>query len=245
MVRRLVPALAAAVLALGALSGCATSVPPAESPSEDPGGAAGTVPEGSADVEVDAAWLAGGSIIAIVTYGSSTPDCAPRLDDAVLDAGVLVVTLAEQSENVCDGDLVPRGLLVGTPDGVEPAEGLDVQVVWNDRYTDVELAPYTAGPVDEYQPSAGWAGDEHIAILTWGSSSCAPSVESTTVVSPTEIAVTFASPPADQVCTMDMAPRVAIATVDGEVSREATLSLGGLTLGDPGERDPGASIPIG
>lgn len=243
MTRRLLPALATVALAALALTGCATgSGQQAGSEPSEPGTPAQTAPGG--DFDVDAAWLAGGSMIAVVTYGSSTPTCQPRLDDAVLDDGVLVVSLLEPEESACDGDLVPRSLLVEAPAGIDPATGLDVQVTMGEAFAETSLLGYQAGEVDEYQPSAGWAGDEHIAILTWGSSSCAPTIESTTVVSPTEVTVTFTTPAADQVCTMDMAPRVVIATLDSEVSRDATLTLGGVGAA-PGDGSVGAPIPIG
>lgn len=244
MVRRIVPALAATALAVLVLAGCATPAPGAgASDAPTPADPAGqTVPEGTGDLDVDAAWLHGGSMIAVVTYGSST--CLPGVDDAVLDEGVLVVSLTPPTGDACTDDLVPRALAVGAPEGIDPSAGLEVQVLLSDQIGTATLAPYAGEPAEEYAPSAGWAGAEHIAILTWGSSSCAPSVESTTVVSPTEVAVTFATPRADQVCTMDMAPRVAVATVDGEVSRDATLTLGGLSLGSPGDA-PASAIPIG
>jgi hypothetical protein len=240
MTRRLLSSLVAVAVAALALAGCATgsTLGPGAAPT-DPGSSELTAPSG--DFPVDAAWLAGGSMIALVTYGSSTPTCQPRLDGAVLDDGVLVVSLLEPEETSCDADLGPRSLLVGLPAGVDPAEGLDVQVNMGDAFAETALAAYQGGAAEEYQPSAGWAGDEHIAILTWGSSSCAPSIESTTVVSQTEVAVAFTTPAADQVCTMDMAPRVAIATIDGDVSRDATLTLGGVGAAPGGD----ASLPIG
>ena len=242
MARRLAPALGAAALAL-ALAGCATATAPGagETTPADPAGQ--TKPQGSAPLEADAAWLHGGSMIAVITYGSSS--CRPGVEDAVLDDGVLVVTLVQPGDGPCTDDLVPQALAVAAPGGVEPADGLDVQVLLGDDVADVALAPYTGGAVEEYTPSAGWAGDDKIAILTWGSSSCAPAIESTTVVSPTEVAVTFAAARADQVCTMDMAPRVVVAVTEGEVSRDATVTLGGLSGGAPGDREVGAPIPIG
>ena len=245
MVRRIVPALAAMAFAALVLAGCATPAPGAGASDEptpaDPAGQ--TVPEGTGDLDVDAAWLHGGSMIAVVTYGSSA--CLPGVDDVVLDEGVLVVSLTPPTGDACTEDLVPQALAVGAPEGVDPGDGLEVQVLLADQIGTATLAPYAGGSVEDYAPSAGWAGDEHVAILTWGSSSCAPTVESSTVVSPTEVVVTFATPRADQVCTMDMAPRVAVATLDGDVSRDATLTLGGMAVGSPGDDTPGAALPIG
>jgi hypothetical protein len=72
----------------------------------------------------------------------------------------------------------------------------------------------TAGGETDYLPSAGWTDvDGQFVMLTWGSSSCPPVLENTEVTSDTEITVTFATPPTDQVCTMDMAPRGTVASV--------------------------------
>ncbi len=231
MRRRLAPALAGIALAALALAGCSTTNLSGDAPSDVP-------PAG--EFEVDAAWLAGGSLITIVTYGSST--CVPMLDDVVLDGGVLVVSLNEADAEVCTADLVPQPTLVGVPEGVDPAKELEIQVTLGDAFGETDLDAYAGGPVEEYTPSAGWVDDGVVAILTWGSSSCAPVVESAVAETPTEVVVTFVTPAADQVCTMDMAPRVAIAPVEGEVSDEATLTLG--PLGDVPGGTGGGSIPI-
>lgn len=242
MRRLTVTALAGAVLAL-ALAGCATgpAAPGGDGGSEagTPGGAAAdTQPGGSLDV--GAAWLAGGSLVAIVTHGSSTPTCAPIVDDVTLDDGVLVVALAAHpdAEKGCDGDDVPQGTVVGVPEGVQPGTGVDIQVTYDAAFGEVRLDGYRGAPADEYMPSAGWVDDNTLALLTWGSSSCAPTVESATATSPTTIDVAFAAQDADQPCTMDMAPRVAVVTIDGEVSRDATVSIAG------GSALPGMSIPV-
>ena len=45
---------------------------------------------------------------------------------------------------------------------------------------------------------------------------------------PAQVTVTFEAPPADQVCTMDMAPRGTVAVVDGlEAEDDVTLVLTG------------------
>src|SRR5690606_34524378 len=72
------------------------------------------------------------------------------------------------------------------------------------------------GGETDYAPSAGWTGEDgQFVILTWGSSSCAPMAETVTASGPAEVTVIFATPPTDQVCTMDMAPRALITAVDG------------------------------
>jgi len=229
MLRRSVSALAGVALATLALAGCATT----------PGAAPSDPATGGEDAAVGAAWLAGGSLIAVVTEGSST--CRPFVEDAVLDEGVLVVSLTEKTgeDQACTADLVPRGTVVGVPEGVDPGTGIDIQVTIDGAFGETRLEGYAGGAAaDEYTTSAGWIDDRTLALLTWGSSSCAPVVESASVESASSISVSFVEPAADQVCTMDMAPRVAVVTLDGDVDRDATLSLSG------GAGFSGSEIPI-
>ena len=81
----------------------------------------------------------------------------------------------------------------------------------------------------DYLPSAGWTDtDGQFVLLTWGSSSCAPVISEVAASGPAEVTVTFETPAADQVCTMDMAPRAAVAVVDGlEEDSDVTLVLAG------------------
>ncbi len=197
------------LIAAGLLVGCAGSGEPAATE--------------VADLEVDAAWVDGGRMIAVTTWGSST--CVPIAEEAVLGAdGVLTVTLTDASpqgtEQACTADMVQRATLVGVPTEVDPAAGLEVEVTYANAVGDAELAAVSglAGPgtATDYAPSAGWVDDDGtFALVTWGSSSCAPEIEDVQVASPTEVAVTFATPPADRVCTMDMAPRVVLAVAQG------------------------------
>jgi len=221
---------AAALLAAGllTLAGCATG-------SAAPGGAPDAASE-SVGLDVDAAWLAGGSLIALVTHGSSS--CVPIAADATLDDGVLVVTLEDpEAGTPCTRDLVPRATLVGVPEGVDATKELDIQVSYGDVWGETDLDAYAGGAVEDYTPSAGWVDDDVFAILTWGSSSCAPQIESVDAEG-AEVTVTFATPDPATVCTMDMAPRVALAAVSG-VDGAATVTLtGGFEFAEP------VTIPI-
>ncbi|MEV8274146.1 hypothetical protein [Microbacterium sp. NPDC077184] len=207
----------AAALVL-ALSGCAT---PAGS-GDGGGGTAEPAPTPDASapvaVEVDAAWLDDGRSIGIVTQGSST--CIPMAEDATYADGVLTVTLVEPEDTACTRDLVPRVSLVGVPEGVDPAEDLDIVVDGEAFRGETELDGVTglAGPGGEtqYAPSAGWTDtDGQFVVLTWGSSSCPPVFREVVATGPAEVTATVEEPPADQVCTMDMAPRAAVLVVDG------------------------------
>lgn len=220
-------ALAAAPLLALVLVGCATA-----SPSGEPD------PVIAGEVEVEAAWLDGGRTIALVTQGSST--CVPMATDAtVADDGALEVTLEDPEADACTADLAPRATLVGVPEGVDAARELDIRITYEvDGWGETDLDPYEGGPVEEYTPSAAGVDDDLIVLLTWGSSSCAPVVKTAEFDGETAL-VEFETPPADQVCTMDMAPRVTL--VSGfNVGEATTVTLsGGADFAEP------LTIPLG
>lgn len=224
------------LLAGGVLAGCASSV--ADAPSGSPsGGASDTA------IELDAAWLDDGRIIGLVTMGSST--CVPAADDAALQAdGSLAVTLMEpDADTVCTADMAPRVTLVEVPEGVDPSEDLVITVSGDGTSGTVELDgadDLTGGGMTEYLPSAGWTEtDGQFVFLTWGSSTCVPVISEVAATGPAEVTVTFQAPPEDQVCTMDMAPRAAVTSVEGlEEDDDVTLVLAGTPEFD------GVSVPI-
>ncbi|WP_127473852.1 hypothetical protein [Microbacterium sulfonylureivorans] len=213
--RTLLAGLGIAALLTGVLTACATgsggSPSTAPTTSSDDGN-----DDGAADQEVGAAWLDGGRMIGIVTQGSST--CIPTAEEATVDGSVLSVTLVDpEDDSACTMDLVPRVTLVGVPEGVDPTQDLEIEVTgdgWSGD-TDLEGVPgLTGGGETDYLPSAGWTDvDGQFVVLSWGSSSCAPVIENTEATSATEITVTFVTPPEDQVCTMDMAPRAVVTSV--------------------------------
>jgi hypothetical protein len=205
-------AVGALALAGLALTGCATST----------GGTPSTTPSPQSTVEADpdlgAAWLDNGRMIGLVTLGSST--CVPALaDEAKYTDGVLHVELAApEGDKPCTSDLVPRVTLVGVPEEVDPEDDLEIEVTGDDYFGRVELdgvPGLKAGGETDYNPSAGWAtADGQFVILTWGSSSCLPVMKDVKATGPAEVTVTYEIPPADQVCTMDMSPRAAVAAVN-------------------------------
>jgi|EndMetStandDraft_8_1072994.scaffolds.fasta_scaffold00338_5 hypothetical protein len=222
--RRLLALPAVLLLAAGALAGCASN--PAAAPSATPTTSDGT------EVEIDAAWLDDGRIIGLVTTGSST--CVPAADEATLEAdGSLAVTLVEpDADTACTRDLVPRVTLVEVPEGVDPSQDLAITVT-GDGYsgsTDLEgVDGLVGGGMTDYLPSAGWTDtDGQFVLLTWGSSSCVPVISDVVASGPAEVTVTFETPAADQVCTMDMAPRATVAFVEGlEEDSDVSLVLAG------------------
>jgi len=224
--RSLAAGLGLALIAAGALTACAspagsgTASTPSSTPSASaPSGAGG-------ELEVDAAWVDGGRMIALVTEGSSSTDCIPVAGDSSYANGVLQVELvAPPADTVCTADYVSRATLVGVPEGVDPTQDLEIRLTG--AYTgdtDLDGVPgLAAGGSTDYLPSAGWADDGQFVIVTWGSSTCVPVIADVAATSATEVTVTFADPPADQACTMDMAPRANVAQVTAELDDDAEV----------------------
>lgn len=212
-----------------ALSGCAT-------------GAAAPAPSGtgtpSTELDVEAGWLDGGRAVALLTHGSSS--CVPTASDVTLQAdGSVAVTLADASEDtVCTADYAPRVSLVTLPEGVDASQGVDLVVTYKDARGDTDLDAYAGGAVEEYTPSAGWIGDGTFAILTWGSSTCAPRVQDVSIAVDT-VTVAFAEPAADKACTFDMKARAVLATTP-DASDDATQ----VTLTGGGEFAAPVTVPI-
>ena len=190
-----------------------------------------------------AAWLDEGRLIGLVTMGSS--GCPPEVDGSMLDAeGSLAVTFAPPDPaRACIADYAPRVSLIPVPADLDPAESLTITVIGDGFDTATELDGVdglSGGGATSYAPSAGWTGvPGQFVLLTWGSSSCAPVIAEVAASGPAEITVTVETPPADQVCTMDMGPRATAAVVDGlEEDRDVTLVLTGSPEFD------GVELPI-
>lgn len=220
-----------AVIGAGALAlvGCTSTTP--NSASSGSG-----APAAGGELDVDAGWLDGGRMVAIVTQGSS--GCIPIATAVTLQAdGSVAVTLeAPAGDVVCTADFVPRASLVVLPDDADAAAELDLVVTYGDARGETDLDPYSGGPVEEFAPSAGWIDDGQFAILTWGSSSCAPRIDHVLADATDSLTVVFVDPPADQMCTMDMAPRVVLATVgdvDDDSIATVTLTGGGAEFATP------------
>jgi len=228
----------AGLIVVGAATGCASgaaSAPSTSAPSASTPDA--TAPGETTPVEaaaVEAAWLDGGTLIALVTRGSSS--CVARIaDEPTVADGVLDVSLTEDAGTACTRDLVPRPTLVPVPEGLDATRDLEISVTGVATGTTLLRGLAAAEPEPPFTPGAGWVNDSLVAILTFGSSSCIPVVE-TVAAQGDAIAVGFATPPADQVCTLDVAPQLSLADVTGIGGSEVTslvLSGGGVAADGP------------
>jgi hypothetical protein len=219
------------VAAVLLIAGC-TSSPGADTPTSSP---APSADSGDDANEVDGVLLDDGRMFAVVTWGSS--GCIPQVDDVVADGQTVSVTLVDVKEDggeekICTTDFVARASLGALPEGVDPTSEITLKVTYGDLVDDVDLdgnAAFTGKPgsTTEYQPSAGWFDDGSLVLLTWGSSSCVPVMESVEG-SGSAGTVTFVTDE-DQVCTMDMGPRATIVSFeeDGVDDDGFTLTLSG------------------
>jgi hypothetical protein len=169
-------------------------------------------------MEVDAAWLDNGRMIGLVTEGSST--CIPVAGEASLNDDIIEIPLEDTpADTACTADMVARATPVQLPEDVDPTQSYQLHVTGDGVEGKGELDGVEGlDPTGEtdYLPTAGWSDDDgQFVILSWGSSTCVPVIAEVAATSDTEVTVTFADPDADQVCTMDMVARAAVAQVDG------------------------------
>ncbi len=229
-----------ALLLMASLTACATD-------SSDPTPPASGGTSGATEVEVDAVWLDGGRMVGLVTQGSSS--CVPIADGATLSAdGVLEVTLVEPASEVCTADMAPRVTVVSLPAGIDPSQDLQIAVAGDGYRGETDLdgvdgLPAPSGQTD-YAPSAGWVDDGAFAIVTWGSSSCAPTIQDVEVTASDAVTVTFADPEPDRMCTMDIAPRAVLAFPDGELADDVPVTVT-LTGGGPEFETPVTTTILG
>ncbi|MGZ0066983.1 hypothetical protein [Microbacterium arborescens] len=212
---RTTAASALLLLSALALAGCATT-PGGAAPGTSASGAPGSAAP-SQDADVEAAWLDGGRAVGLVTYGSSS--CQPVVGEVTASGQTVTVELTDPEGTACTREYVPRASYVGLPAGVDPTQDVDIVVAGG--YTgDAELdgvagltAP-TGELIGDMVPSAGWFDDAGLVLLTWGSSSCPPVFETVALDGDT-VRATEAAGAADQVCTMDYAPRLSVLGVEG------------------------------
>ena len=226
-----VAGFAAALLVAGCTAG-----PGSETPTSSPAPSAGNVDDQN---DMEAALLDDGRMFAVITLGSST--CVPQVDQVTAEGQTVTVTLVEPEstdgkEKACTADFAPRASIGALPEGVDPKTDITLNVTYGDLTDDVDIdgdpaATGTPGTSTEFQPSAGWFDDGGLVLLTWGSSTCLPVVESLEGSGNAGTA-TFVTDEG-QVCTMDMVPRATMLTfgedtVDDDAPFTLTLVGGGL-----------------
>ena len=176
-----------------------------------------------------AAWLENGGAVGIVTWGDVS--CTPVVTDALLWDSRYVVELTEPDDEDCAGESVPRASLGRLTEPLDMTTELEI-VLAGDYQGIIRLAgdPNPLPEAEFGQPSAGWYSSDGLAVLTWGSTSCPPEVESTEVTAADELTVVLVES-TESSCTRDIGRRVTIAEVDasglGDGRVTAVLQLDG------------------
>lgn len=228
--RRLIASASALLGATVLLAGCATAGD--SGPTEGDGSGGDAPVETTDDFEVDAAWLDDGRMVAVVTWGSSS--CIPLAEEVTAEGQTVSITLSEgEADQPCTADLTTRATLVGLPEGVDPTEDVELVVTLGATTGEVELDGNDAlvgvpGEATDYRPTAGWYDGGGLVLLTWGSSSCQPVVDSVDLDGNTGT-VTFATE--DGPCTMDMAPRATLIEFD-EIGDDTSDAFTLVLVGD-------------
>lgn len=210
------------------LSGCAAGA----------GGSA--VPESTADPIVAdeswsprAAWLDATSFV-LKTWGDA---CAPQIGDMLAGEQSLEIVLVEREDEVCATVQTPHGTYLGLPAAFDSALPVELTVTEaGGARTELTLPALASGeiiPADRMPaqvPAAAWIGEDELAILTWGSSTCLPGSGTFEAVSAEEGIVRLV-PSANEVCTMDLVPQITFVPADG-VGEDAALTLDGYVDAD-------------
>lgn len=210
-ISRAATSLIGLVAAAAFLAGCA-GTPGDTSPTSTNAPQQNASPAPEPEDGFEAAWLDDGRMFAVVSWGSST--CIPQVDEVTASGQQVSVSLVDADPDAaCTADYAPRASIGAFPEGIDPTKDVELVVTYNDRTDDADLDADPSltgvpGGQTEYMPSAGWFDDESLVLLTWGSSSCLPVVESVEG-SGASGTVTFAAEE-DKPCTMDMAPRATI-----------------------------------
>ncbi|MDT0156174.1 hypothetical protein Q9R19_00890 [Microbacterium sp. ARD32] len=209
---------AVALLASGCSATPASPVPtstpsPREHRSTEPG-------------DLYAAWLDGGRMIGIVTWGSSTPTCQPFVQASSADGQDISVELTypPEASDGCNSDLRLLAHVIGVADGVDASRDVRISIRDGDESGSAALAGFADQEtgVPDQAPTAGWFADDGILLLTYGSSSCPPEVDE---VERTDAGATVRFASRDRMCTMDLAPRVTPIVLPDPVDRDVAFVL--------------------
>lgn len=231
-----VAALLAGLAAVVVISAGCAGTPADTTPTSSGEPQQSSAPAPQTDDDFDAAWLDDGRMFAVVTMGSST--CIPQVDEVTASGQQVTVSLVNvvDAYDFCTADLAPRASVGAFPEGIDPTEDVELVVTYDGVTDDADLdgdpeLTGIPGTSTEYTPSAGWFDDESLVLLSWGSSSCPPIVESVEGSGATGT-VTFAADEEGKQCTMDMAPRATIVAFpdDGVEDDGFQLTLVGANL---------------
>lgn len=214
--------LALGGLLLGSvLTGCSTNA------GSSPGPESTTEPT-SADMSYapQAGWLDSTAFV-LKTWGDA---CAPRLGELIAGDQSLEIVLVKNEDEMCATVQTAHGTHIGLPAGFDSARPVELSVTdAGGQKTELTLPGLDDGeiiPADrmpEQIPAAAWIGDQELAVLTWGSSTCMPGSGDVEAVSETEAVVRLHAH-TDTLCTRDLVPQITFVPAEG-IAADAVLTL--------------------
>lgn len=217
MKKRLLALASLAAAGVLVLSGC--SAP--GSPQPDHTAGESSAPTETPDLGV--AWLAGGTAIALQTFGSGSRDCYPQVGEVAVNGSDVTVQLNPlPAEQICTMDYRPQLSFVALGSQPDTKKDVTVKVEFTETGT-----TFTAGVLPAIEvaadasvegPSAGWINQNAIALLTYGSGSvdCWPTVKSVSAPDAAQgvLTVELAESTHTGPCTADYRPQVHEVFVD-------------------------------
>lgn len=188
---------------------------------------------------LEAAWLDGGRIIALISRGSSSS--IPFADAITHDGQSLAVHLTNP-DGPATRDFRPRVSLISVPQGVKPTRPLSIEVTGavtgSATVAGTDALPAVPDEFSSFAPSAAWIGaGGQFVVLTYGSSIPALRVDSVAKTGESLVTVTFSSRDTGGMATMDMAPRAHLCAIADPITRPADVVLTG-TPSFTGQRIP-------
>lgn len=210
------------------LTGCATAAGSAPAPES-------TVDPNASDTSYAprAAWLDATSFV-LQTWGDA---CAPQIGDLIAGEQSLEIVLVAGEDEVCAAVQTAHGTYLGLPAAFDSSRPVDLTVTdAGGARTELTLPALADGeiiPADrmgEQTPAVAWIGDEELAVLTWGSSTCKPESGTVEAVSQVEGIIRLQQP-VDGPCTMDLVPQITFVAAEG-VAADASLTLDGYVDAD-------------
>lgn len=209
------------LLLASVLTGCSTSAGGSPAPES-------TAESTSADMSYapQAGWLDSTAFV-LKSWGDA---CAPQLGELIAGDQSLEIRLVNDEDEMCATVQTAHGTYIGLPAGFDSARPVDLSVTdAGGQKTELTLPGLDDGeiiPADrmpEQIPAAAWIGDQELAVLTWGSSTCMPGSGDVEAVSETEAVVRLHAH-TDTLCTRDLVPQITFVPAGG-IAADAVLTL--------------------
>lgn len=209
------------LLLASVLTGCATNAGSSPAPEST-----GDPTSSDMSYAPQAAWLDSTALV-LKTWSDA---CAPRVSDLVAGDQSLEIVLAKNEDEMCAAVQTAHGTYLGLPAGFDSSRPVELTVTEaGGAKTTLTLPALDGGeiiPADrmpEQTPAAAWFGDQELAVLTWGSSTCMPGSGEVEALGETEAVVRLHAH-TDTICTRDLVPQITFVPAKG-IAADAVLTL--------------------